>query len=296
MQFCCRLPAWSIPLLGCRVCRAGITGQQAGSEHPCWEAAGRGGRQLPPHAFSRRDFTAAGRERGQGTGSARPDGTRLACRGVSHLGRGWGQGVPGVPVSRGDRGPCEPTLLGCCQGREGGRGAGMGGGGFWAHGPLFPPRCPGEGAEGSSEARCVCRASLGKQMRPGQGHLCQADACGCSPTSCCGFLELGMAAWGQRRYFGEAASCFRDGFGDMSQEEGFHRDWQVPGDGGRPQSAREPDRTLPWPLALRGHWGCWVPEANFKPHPKHRPACSASGREAGRGQTVKHWWCCQPGS
>lgn len=36
-----------------------------------------------------------------------------------------------------------------------------------------------------------------------------------------------------------------------------------------------------------------MPGANFKPWPKHHPACSASGREAGRGQAVKYQQCCR---
>lgn len=112
-------------------------------------AGGGGGWRLPPHAFSRRDFSAAGREHGQGTGPARLQGTRLACWGVSHLGCGWGRGVPRVSMSWG---LMELVFLGCCQGKGAGMGAGMLGRVFSL---LSPPCSPLEGTEDSDDARCA---------------------------------------------------------------------------------------------------------------------------------------------
>lgn len=114
----------------------------------------------------------------------------------------------------------------------------MGGGasGLAAHCP--PSRYLGGGAQRAAVKPDVRWASLAEQVGPGQGHLCWADACSCSPTTWGDFSELGMAAWRQRRCCGEAASHFGDGFGEVSQggdssgglgSLGMRRDSKVPG-------------------------------------------------------------------
>lgn len=157
MWLFCRLRAQSIPVgiqgLKSRVC------QPVGRERASSLGSGGGWtRQLPPHAFSRRDFTAMGggsTAKGQALLTPAAPGS---LAGVLVIQAAAGDGVClGVPVSRGDGELGEPALLGCCQGKgRGMEGRKDGWRSFWAHSPPSPSSLlPGEGAEGSGEARCA---------------------------------------------------------------------------------------------------------------------------------------------
>lgn len=154
---------------------AGTWGSRSGGGRPAGgeraSSLGSGGGAPAPHsrAFSRRDFTTAGRERGQGTGPARPDGTRFACRGVSHLGHGWGCDVLRVPVGQGDGGL---ESLYRAKGEGWGRGW-MGAGGPPGSQPKVPCLLSWEGGQKAVVKPDVCWTSLAEQVGRDGGTLAE---------------------------------------------------------------------------------------------------------------------------
>lgn len=137
VQFCCQLHPWSIPVLRCGVCRVGEASQQAGSKHPHWEAARRGGSSSLPMLSP--DVISPLQGGSEAKGQALLALTALgSLAGVLFIWAVPGDRVyPGPHKLRGGQGVSEPALLGCCQGTWGGKRAQMNRGALGSQ-PLSP--------------------------------------------------------------------------------------------------------------------------------------------------------------